>query len=244
MDAVRISTTQNIDIQYRLAGIFQRVFAFIIDLMVIIVFSIFYSVLVISHLPNRDMHEYSIYLLVIINLLYPLLSETFVNGQTLGKLLLEIRVVKVDGSSPTFSAYLLRWLLNPFDFGLVGSVAFVSIMVTQKGQRLGDLLAGTTVIKKKQARRPIISQAMKQTGTAGNYTPVFAEVYKLTDKEIRLARKSIITYKEVGVSEPAKRLAEKIKEKLQVESELPPLTFLQTVIKDYYFISSQNKSHL
>ena len=79
---------------------------------------------------------------------YSLACELFMNGQTLGKLIFKIKVVKFDGSEVKLSDCMIRWVMRLIDvwitFGMVG-VPFT--IFSKHSQRVGDMLAKTTVIK-------------------------------------------------------------------------------------------------
>ena len=69
-------------------------------------------------------------------------------GQTLGKMLLEIRVVReISGGVPGLGAAALRTVLRIIDGILFYAVAFVSVLASQKNQRLGDMVAKTLVVR-------------------------------------------------------------------------------------------------
>ena len=151
MEQFQIETAQNISISQNTAHLGERILAFIIDsfitwvyiiLMILLLFSLDYEM--------EDM--WALYLLM--NLpafLYPVLLETFMNGKTIGKSLVHIRVVKLDGSTPNFSSYFVRWVLRILDISLSsGGVAVLTILLRGKGQRVGDIAAGTTVISEKK----------------------------------------------------------------------------------------------
>lgn len=63
--------------------------------------------------------------------------------------LINIRVVKVDGSTPSIGSYLLRWLLFPIDGPITSGLGLLVVLLNKNNQRLGDLAAGTMVIKEK-----------------------------------------------------------------------------------------------
>jgi len=68
-------------------------------------------------------------------------------GQTLGKMLFGIRVVREDGGVPGFKAALIRSLLRIVD-GLFGYlVGFLAVLASGKNQRLGDMAAHTLVVR-------------------------------------------------------------------------------------------------
>ena len=69
---------------------------------------------------------------------------------------MNIRVVKLDGS-PSIGSYLLRWLLFIVDGPLTSGLGIFVILLTKNNQRLGDLAAGTMVIKEKNYRKIHVS---------------------------------------------------------------------------------------
>ena len=78
---------------------------------------------------------------------YTLILESVFEGQTVGKKLLKIKVVKIDGYQATFADYLIRWFMRIIDMWLLYCVvALISVASSKKGQRLGDMVAGTSVI--------------------------------------------------------------------------------------------------
>jgi uncharacterized RDD family membrane protein YckC len=78
--------------------------------------------------------------------------ELATNGQTMGKRLLGLRVVRLDGTRPGALAFLLRNLLRPLDnLPLCYSVGSLSVLISQRHQRLGDMVAGTLVVTEARA---------------------------------------------------------------------------------------------
>ena len=92
---------------------------------------------------------------------YNLAFEILMNGQTLGKRALNIKVVRLDGTSPTIANYIFRFILWPIDVFLSGSIAITLISLTKNGQRLGDLAGGTTVVKLTQRGQVTSQQIVK-----------------------------------------------------------------------------------
>jgi uncharacterized RDD family membrane protein YckC len=79
---------------------------------------------------------------------YYLFMEGYL-GQTVGKMLLGIKVVREDnGGVPGLGAAALRTVLRIIDGILFYAVAFVSVLATQKNRRLGDMVANTLVVRK------------------------------------------------------------------------------------------------
>ena len=141
MEQFQIETAQNISISQNTAHLGDRMLAYIIDSFVIMVYVILTIVLLVS-MDVNPADQWALYLLL--NLpafLYYLLLETFMDGKTIGKGLMNIRVVKLDGSKPNFSSYFIRWILRIVDVSLTsGGLAVLTILVRGKGQRIGDIM--------------------------------------------------------------------------------------------------------
>ena len=81
---------------------------------------------------------------------YPLAMETLTRGRTLGKLAMGLRTVRDDGGPIRFRQALVRALLEVVEVWLlVGSPALISSLASSRGKRLGDLLAGTYVVRER-----------------------------------------------------------------------------------------------
>lgn len=80
---------------------------------------------------------------------YFLLSETVTGGRTPGKAAMGVRVVRLDGSAPDFTALLVRNLVRIIDVGVVG-IGVVVMFFHPLSRRLGDLAAGTVVVRERQ----------------------------------------------------------------------------------------------
>ena len=157
----------------------------------------------------------------------------FYGGQTIGKQTMKIKVARLDGSRPGIGDYLLRWILRPFDVTmLLGAVAIITILVNGKGQRLGDLAAGTAVVKLKSLVHLADTILAEQPLNA---TLTFPQVNLLAEQDIRTARKVLNSEVEDGMK--AEHLAYKMKtvleRKMGVKSQLSGVTFIETVIRDY-----------
>ncbi|MDP2059901.1 MAG: RDD family protein, partial [Flavobacteriaceae bacterium] len=116
MDSFQIETAQNIRISQNVAGIGDRILAFIIDAGILVFYYIFVVVFIISNIGwDSGISQLEILALTLPVMFYTLLFETFSNGRTVGKMALNIRVVKIDGTRPRFSDYLIRWLFRIVD---------------------------------------------------------------------------------------------------------------------------------
>jgi len=235
MQAVSVQTTQNIQLDYPLAGLGDRLLAFIIDLAIMLGY-LFFATIIFTDLLSFNSIAIST-LVLIPAFIYRLLAEVFFNGQTVGKTALNIKVIKLDGSTPSVGAYILRWLLEPADF-LITGMAVVVIILTQNGQRLGDILAGTTVIKMKQISTTNVRNKMVLKNVDTDYDPVYPEAAHLSDKEIRLIKSALKAFREDAAKRPISLMEVKLKEKYHIQSSLPTVEFLYTLIRDHtYYVS-------
>src|SRR6185437_9472657 len=120
METITVHTTQNIDIDYEIGGLGERILARLIDYGVFVPF-LFAGALLVEGFSGAALGIYYIILLILF-VFYDLLCEVFFNGQSLGKRVMKIRVISLDGARPKFSQYLLRWLFRLIDFSLTASI--------------------------------------------------------------------------------------------------------------------------
>ncbi|KYG85488.1 hypothetical protein AWW67_15270 [Roseivirga seohaensis] len=232
MQAVSIQTSQNIQLEYPLAGIGDRILAFVLD--AIIILSFFFITSVTLAATGISMSVAMNVMLSIVAYLYRLISEVFFNGQTVGKKALSIKVVKLDGSVPSFGAYFLRWLMEPIDFFIVG-LGVVFIILTKNGQRVGDLLAGTTVVKIKKITATNVRNKIIMETVDENYVPKIPEATQLTDHEIRLIKDALSVFRDGAKEKPLLLIEEKIKEKYNIQSDMPTVKFMYTLLRDHTY---------
>ena len=143
-----ILSSQGIRIQQEPASFAARLAAFIIDFM-LMSFSclVLYLIALSANLFDATNSLLVVFLIFFVPYLYPLVFETMGSGQTLGKKVLHIRVVDLEGGGPKISAFILRWLILPLDvFGSAG-IGPLCVFFTKHQQRLGDLVAGTWVVR-------------------------------------------------------------------------------------------------
>lgn len=151
MNEIQIETAQNISIHQNAAHLGDRMLAYIIDSIVISIYT-FLMIFLLVYMNIVFEDAWHLYLIVMLPaFFYYLILETFMNGATIGKRIMSIRVVKIDGSTPNFSSYFIRWVMRIVDVALsTGGVAVLTILLRGNGQRLGDIAAGTTVITEKK----------------------------------------------------------------------------------------------
>ena len=236
METISVRTTQNIDIEYEIGGLGERILALIIDYGIFFGFVIIGAILA-AGLPGIGVKIYFITLGVIF-VFYDLLCEVFFNGQSLGKRIMKIRVISLNGARPKFSQYLLRWLFRLVDFGITSGIcALVTAVMTKNGQRVGDIVAGTVVVRT-HPRSTMNNIVFVNTGDG--YQPVFLQAAQLSDKDIGLIHEIINNYMKTGNNQLVYTMADKMRQLLEIN--LPPnmnsMQFLQTIIKDYSYLTA------
>ncbi len=227
-------TSQNIEIEHELAGLGDRLVAFIIDILINAAFFIFMVSFLITVL--NDLEPVVVGIIFLPWMFYSLAFEAFGNGQTPGKRARNIRVVKLDGGSPRFGHYLIRWIMRPVDFIFYGAIAIVCIMMTKNGQRLGDILAGTTVARMKAQ----VSLSDVKSVFSNDHQIVFPQVKQLNDRQIELMRRALHMRRDGFSEEGVQELAEKLKALLKIDTQMADVQFLYTLIKDYEYYSNQS----
>ncbi|WP_394749748.1 RDD family protein [Spongiimicrobium salis] len=237
MDQFQIETAQNITINQNAAHLGDRMLAYIIDSFVIVVYIIL-TILLLAFLEIDFADMWALYLLL--NLpafLYYVLMETFTNGKTVGKSLMSLRVVKLDGSKPNFASYFIRWILRIFDVALTsGGVAVLTILIRGNGQRVGDIAAGTTVIseKKKITLENTLLRDLPQ-----DYVPKFPQVTMFKDREMQTIKELYDSAKRKGDHNIIISLSDQIKKVTSISTDLNPIDFVDVIVKDYNYYTQQ-----
>jgi len=223
MQSIEIQTAQNVNIEYPVASVGDRIVAAIIDQLIMIgyLIAVIFFYIWLLNVTEVSPFYYPVAYFVILFLplfFYHLLCETFLNGQSFGKKIMKMRVVKLDGSQAGVGSYFLRWILAPIDlYFTYGSVGLVTMLINGKGQRLGDLAANTTVVKLKSEAK-LDDTILRATPV--NYEVKFPQVTALTDKDISIVKAILdINYKNPDVM-MYERMLQKAKEDLQKLKEL------------------------
>jgi len=235
MQNVDVQTAQNVSLSVELAGVGTRFFASVIDYVMLAA----YFITAVPIAGGLFGTSASVQVLVAFPaLIYFLAAEALYDGQSVGKYVMGVRVRNLDGTAPSLGAYVLRWLLRPIDILMTnGFVGFVSIVVTQHGQRLGDLAAGTTVVRQRNETE-IRDLAYLEPPEAHEVT--YPQVAMLTDSDIQIARDVLNTLVEEGRSQHTKTLGSRTQEVLahvmNVQPSEKPMDFLRTIVEDYNYV--------
>ena len=245
MKSIEINTTQNVVIEYELAATRDRIIAFIIDFIALMTgYGLLFSLLswIFISDPFGRNYTYVIYLIIFpFIFFYSFLQELIFDGRSLGKLALGIKIVKTNGKQTTIGDYFSRWMFRVIDIYLsFGSIATILISSSEKSQRIGDIVANTTVIRIRSKQKLVLKDLLS-IHSISTYTPRYIEAKKLTEPDMLLVKTVIDRYKKYKNSSHEDALNLTIKKLMDIMNitklEQPKLDFLHTVLKDYIVLS-------
>ncbi|WES96965.1 RDD family protein [Chryseobacterium arthrosphaerae] len=247
MSQIAINTSQNVNISFTIASIGERMLAFIVDLLirvayVIAILYLFFNIFDLGYLLN-GLDEWSVRAVYIILTfpvyIYPVVLESLMEGQTPGKRLMKIRVVKIDGYQAGFGDYMIRWIFRIIDVSFVGIVGLISMVVSKNNQRLGDIASGTAVISLKNNIN--ISHTILEN-IKEDYVPSFPQVIALSDNDMRIIKDNYTKALKVDDRQIITKLSDKIKNILKLEVDPTKMTerqFISIIIKDYNYYTGK-----
>src|SRR5476651_1636111 len=187
---------EEINLQVELANVGSRTLAILVDVALggLVLFTVYALTMLLAHdvaddwltrLSSNALKTLLILLIFGFQWCYFNLFEWIWNGQTPGKRLLHLRVIKVDGSPVSGIDVLLRNLSRPIDtLGPMGLIGLLMIFISRKAQRLGDLMARTLVIHETAIDWSIFDQIEAPAGTARG--SVAAPAIRLTSAQWEL----------------------------------------------------------
>lgn len=266
MAVIKVPTSFNLDVEFEVPEFYRRFIALLIDVLIMyfylrLAIALYTSVARNANFFNNDtMYNLQALLVVLVLpvLLYHVVMEITMNGQSVGKKIMALRVVNENGGRASVSQFLIRWLLRDiwflflFAVGLQGNFQtpesiFIVVVVflfficeivlvasSKKGQRIGDILAHTIIIRTN--RQSSIEETVFQE-VADSYTPSFPQIMKLSDRDINAIKSILETARKKGDVEMAATASEKIRLHLAIETDMNPFEFLDILLKDYNYLS-------
>jgi len=178
-EVLTVETPENLELRLPLAGFGPRLLAQIVDNLILAVVTLVFIMAAVASatvtIPDAGGEDAMLVPMLIIILLlvfitagYYVLFEQLWNGQTPGKRLCGIRVVRRGGLPLTFREVLIRNLVRMVDnLPTYGFVGIVSFFASRNQQRLGDLAADTVVIREFTSRVPFSWLAASGDGALG-----------------------------------------------------------------------------
>lgn len=242
MAEIQITTTQNVNLNFKLAELNHRILAWFLDVLVkssYIGMMVFFLFKVLSiHDTFKGLDQWSAVSLIIIicipAIFYTLVLETLLGGQTVGKKIMKLKVLKIDGYQTSFIDFFIRWVMRIVDVNMMsGIIALIFIGSSKNSQRLGGISSGTAVVSLRNKIN--ISHTILEENVQEYYKPTYPSVIKLSDNDVRIIKEHFIRAKEKTDHALFLKLKDKILQvtSIEVEGELNTELFIDTVIKDY-----------
>lgn len=246
MSKLYITTTQNVPLFFIPASIGERMLGYLVDMIIkgSYAISLFY---LLKYLGALDLinemetwSQISIFLILFSPIaFYSLISESLMEGRTLGKMLVKIRVVKIDGYQASFTDYFTRWIFRLVDIDLGYVAGVLSMLFSKHTQRLGDLAAGTAVISEKSKYN--LSHTIL-TEIKGDYQPYFSrtQMLQFNDNDMRIIKENAVTAIQSRDAVLMEKLTKKIEEVIHVQNRFPSQQdFISKVIEDYNYYTGE-----
>jgi uncharacterized RDD family membrane protein YckC len=243
MPEININTTQNVPINFQIATLGHRIGAYCVDLGIKIGYIIFVQNIIIDNMgigvfSMDDWSIMSIYIILYLPItFYSIVQESTMEGQTFGKKLMSIRVVKMDGYQASFIDFLIRWVFRIVDTSIsMCMIGGFTAIISKIHQRLGDIAAGTAVIRLKNDINisHTILEEIKE-----DYQPKYPEVIRFSDNDMRIIKETYILARKNNDVIMMGKLVRKIEEVSGIKADMEEKMFVSTIIRDYNFYTGE-----
>ncbi len=189
----------------------------------------------------QDTELVYILFLLPVYLFYSLALESIMDGRTIGKLAMGMKVVKLTGAEPILNDYLIRWTFRMIDiWGTGGALASLLVGSSTKRQRLGDMIANTTVIRLRSSMN-LRFEDIDRIKSLENYEVTYPGVRQFSEQDMLLIKTTLNRYNRYpnqAHREAVGEVLHAVMEKLQIQqTPKEPLRFLKTVINDYIVLT-------
>ncbi|NJM80729.1 MAG: RDD family protein [Flavobacterium sp.] len=241
MSQLTITTTQNVGINFTAASVGDRMLGQVLDILVIIA----YSTVVTYILNATELNIYfasfdnwstvAIYIIIYSPVIfYSIIQESIWEGRTIGKKIMKMKVIKIDGYQAGFGDYLVRWLFRLVEVLIgFGVISLITVIFSDKNQRLGDMTAGTAVISLKNNVN--INHTILQEVNE-DYVPTYPLVIKLSDNDVRIIKETFETAVKNRDYSTLIKLREKVISVTGIKNQSGnDQDFIRTLMKDYNF---------
>jgi uncharacterized RDD family membrane protein YckC len=244
MKSIDIRTAQNVTIEYQMATSGERMLSLFLDLVIVGGGYLLFVTLLQGAFRNSewvDLGRFVFLLPIPTFLLYHFFFEVLNGGQSLGKKITGIKVVRIDGEEPSMTDSMLRSVFYIADLLLSGGVlGLLLISSTPRRQRLGDMAANTTVISVKAEHLFLLNDIMK-ISTLEDYQPRYPEVRQFSEQDMLLIKNAVARYLRFRNYAHAAAIADLSRHVALQMGITPPgrdhVQFLETLIRDYIVLT-------
>jgi uncharacterized RDD family membrane protein YckC len=183
-DRLDITTSEGVTVSLTIAGIGSRSLAWLLDGLVIGVSLVMLGFVGINTVDTDSLLMAGLLSLaaLMIPFSYVVGMETLNGGRTLGKMAAGVKVVRTTGAPVGFGSAVVRALFVPIDF-LVGGVGIITMFVSRRSQRIGDIAAGTVVVRDRLVAPPVEHPLPSAPADAPRW-----DVSAITDDEVGVIR--------------------------------------------------------
>lgn len=237
MSIIEVSTSHNIVVRFELASVIQRITAWFVDIFLLVIFTV---------IAFAVLKSEALYWLIIFPIwtFYHFFWEVFNKGQSPGKMLMRIRVVTLKGRTPLVLDYFTRWIFRMIDVTFsIGALATIFISSSGQNQRVGDIMAQTAVVRKRNENNISLKSITDLDSEEDDTTHEikFPGIAAFSDDDMLLLKQTLIRYRQKSSKSNEKVLltiAESIAEELNVSvKEASSLKFLDKVLYDYIVLT-------
>ncbi|NNC83803.1 MAG: RDD family protein [Flavobacteriales bacterium] len=244
MKKIDVITTQNVRIEYELAGLGDRLLAFLLDQIVLWTGILILNFLLVSIMlaANTTLPDWVfILLLAPVYIFYTPALEILNNGQTVGKMALRIKVLDLHGRNPEVLEYLIRWAFRMVDIWFtLGSLASILIVSGDHAQRLGGRLSNTTLVRLNPKQNLSLSHLL-EIESLESYQPSFPQVRQLNEDEMLTLKQALERYRSYRNESHKEALLEAVKRVKEFtgidQGEMKTIPFVKKLIQDYVVLT-------
>lgn len=240
MKKISIDTTQNVKIEYELAALKDRILAYLLDVLTMAI-GIVIITLIFSFAGVTFGGFLIEFISVIIILFYTPTMEILTGGQTLGKIALNIKTVKITGKKPKAIDFITRWAFRCIDiYGSAGAIAGVLVTTTEKAQRVGGMVSNTSVVRLDPKMHLSLNQLLS-IDTIAKYKPKHLKITMLNDTDMLIVKNVLercMKYSNQAHFEVLRKTLSTIEDKTGIKCDTPnKFDFLKNLLKDYIVLT-------
>jgi len=231
-----ILSSQDVRITQQSASIAARLGAVAID--TAIIFAMIYALekAKVFELYDDDSTWVIAFLCTILPFMYPLFCEVLMSGQTIGKKVFHTRVVTIEGGGPKLTSFILRWMMLPFDIIGAMGIGELCVFFTKRQQRLGDIIAGTWVVRTKTYTTEHLS--LSNYEVPEGFVQSYPRAKNLSPKQASLIAEVLEHYNAEEVSFASYDFVKEVEKVVGEAHEKDNYEFLSTVLDNYRYESA------